>query len=365
MKLIVVAVAASVTAAGAAAPDGRLVPASQMSTPRAVQTETALEDGTVLVAGGCTNAGCELGSPESDTAEVFDPATNRFTRVGRMSGGSRDDHVAVLLRDGRVLLAGGWGASPAGPLDTTELFDPKSRSFSAGPRLGVGRGGLAAIRLLDGRVLLAGGFTGNRPTTNAAELFDPATNTIAPTGQMRVPRGGQSAALLPDGRVLVAGGMSNGRVVASAEVYDPASGRFTATGKMRIARYKTAAVTLRNGNVLVIGGSADVDGTQLFASTELYDPATRRFRTGPPMHLSRYKLTGSTVVLPTGDVLVAGGALQVELYDARRRTFRLVPGRLDHTRLFLTAAALPGGRALLVGGYDKAIRPTAATWIYR
>jgi len=367
MRLTVVGVAAGVVAglgAAAPSPSGRLAPAARMTTPRAVQTETALADGTVLIAGGCTDAGCELGSPESDTAEVFDPATNRFSRVGRM-GGSRDDHVAVLLHDGRVFIAGGWGSSPAGPLDTTELYDPATRTFSAGPRLGLGRAGMTAALLRDGRVLLAGGFTGAKPTTRLAELFDPATDTIRPTGRMTVPRGGQPATLLRDGRVLVAGGMSNGRVVASAEVYDPATGRFTRTGKMRIARYKTAGVTLRNGKALVIGGAADIDGTQLFASTELYDPKTRRFTAGPPMSYSRYKLTGSTVPLPNGDVLVAGGALQAELYDSRARRFRLVPGKLDRTRLFLTADALPGGRALLAGGYDRGIRPTAATWIYR
>ncbi len=229
----------------------------------------------------------------------------------------------------------------------------------------VARAGMAAVLLRSGLVLLAGGFTGSKSTTRYAELFDSAINTLTPTGKMTVPRGGQSAALLPDGRVLVAGGLSNGRAVASAELYDPHTGKFTRTGSMTTARYKTAAVTLRSGRVLVIGGSADIDGSQLFASTELYDPRTRSFRPGPTMRFARYKLTGSTVVLPDGNVLVAGGALQAELYDAWTRTFRLVPGRLDHTRLFLTAAALPGGRALLVGGYDKGITPTAATWIYR
>lgn len=343
---------------------GRVHPATQMSTARAVQTETALADGQVLVAGGCTVPGCDLGSPGSDTAETFDPATGRFTVTGRMHG-SRDDHVAVLLRDGRVLLAGGWGASAAGPLNTTELYDPKARTFAEGPRLGVARAAITAALLRDGRVLLAGGFTQAKPTTAYAELFDPKTNTITPTGRMTAPRGGQSATLLRDGRVLVAGGMSNGHVVASSDVYNPKTGRFTRTGRMRIARYKTAACTLRNGNALVIGGSADIDGTQLFASTELYDTKRGRFRAGPSMAFSRYKLTGSTVVLPSGNVLVAGGAIQAELYDARAKKFRLVPGRLDHTRLFLTAATLPGGRALLVGGYDKGITPTAATWIYR
>src|SRR6266540_1478622 len=164
MRSITLAVATGVLAGLAAAaplPSRQLVSGARMTTPRAAQTETALADGTVLVAGGCTNPGCELGSPESDTAEVFDPASGRFARVGRMNG-SRDDHVAVLLRDGRVLIAGGWGSSPAGPLDTTELYDPGARTFSPGPRLGAGRGGMAAVRLRDGRVLIAGGFTGNR-----------------------------------------------------------------------------------------------------------------------------------------------------------------------------------------------------------
>jgi hypothetical protein len=363
MRLVLAGLLAGAVIASQPSP-GRLHPAASMSLPRAVQTETALQDGQVLVAGGCTNAGCELGSPGSDTAEIFDPKTGQFRAAGRMHE-SRDDHVAVLLRDGRVLLAGGWGTRPDGPLRSTELYDPLSGTFSFGPLLGVGRAGMTAVLLRSGLVLLAGGFTGSKPTTRTAELFDPATNTLIASRRMTVPRGGASAALLPDGRVLVAGGLSDGRAVASAEIYDPKTDRFTRTGSMTTARYKTAAVTLRSGKVLVIGGSADIDGTQLFASTELYDPRTKRFRAGPSMHLARYKLTGSTVRLPNGDVLVAGGAIQAELYDARARGFRLVPGRLDHTRLFLTAAQLPGGRALLVGGYDKAIRPTAAAWIYR
>ena len=107
----------------------------------------------------------------SDTAEIFDPATNRFTRVGSMHG-SRDDHVAVLLRDGRVLTRA-VGRALAGPLDTTELYDPRTRTFTQGPRLGVARAAITAALLRDGRVLLAGGFTQSKPTTAYAELFDP------------------------------------------------------------------------------------------------------------------------------------------------------------------------------------------------
>ena len=79
----------------------------------------------------------------------------------------------MLLRDGRVLLAGGWGSSPAGPLDTTELYDPRTRSSVPGPSSASPVPASAAARLRDGRVLLAGGFTGNNTTTAYAELFDP------------------------------------------------------------------------------------------------------------------------------------------------------------------------------------------------
>ncbi len=107
MRLVFASLLAGAVVATPSSP-GRLHPAASMNVPRAVQTETALQDGQVLVAGGCTVPGCDLGSPGSDTAEIFDPKSGRFRPAGKMHG-SRDDHVAVLLRDGSVLLAGGWG----------------------------------------------------------------------------------------------------------------------------------------------------------------------------------------------------------------------------------------------------------------
>ena len=91
------------------------------------------------------------------------------------------------------------------------------------------RGLHVAVRLRDGRVLVAGGAS-----TASAELYDPATNRWTPTGSMSVDRHSSTATLLRDGRVLVVGGHSgNGTgVQASAELYDPASGRWTPTGRL-------------------------------------------------------------------------------------------------------------------------------------
>jgi hypothetical protein len=61
---------------------------------------------------------------------------------------------------------------------------------------------------------------------------------------------------------------------------------------------------------------------------------------------------------------VAGGAPRPEVYRFGSRSFESVRGSLDATRLLLAAAPIDGHRVLLTGGYDKAIRPTAATWLF-
>jgi hypothetical protein len=332
-----------------------------MRVPRAVHTATTLLDGRVLIAGGCTTDGCDLGSPGGATAELFDPRTLSFSPTGPLTI-SRDDHAAVLLPDGRVLLIGGWGA--AGLLASTDLYVPRTGRFTPGPTMHTPRAGFVPIALADGRILLSGGFLGNRPTTAAAELLDPKTLTLAVTGSLTVPRGAYAAARLEDGRVLVAGGLSDGKVVATAELFDPARGTFSPTGSMSIARYKGGALTLPNGDVLVVGGAGDIEGTLLYASTEVYHPASGTFSPGPTMQRARYKLPEALVPLGRGDALVAAGAPEAERFDASAASFVAIPGGLGATRLFLSAAALAGGRALLTGGYDRAIRPTAQAWLY-
>lgn len=340
---------------------GRIVPVATMAFPRAVQSSTRLDDGTILVAGGCSDLGCELGSDAGTTAELFDPRTGAFTRTGDLTG-FRDDHGAVLLSDGRVLLAGGWGID--GVLDTTEIYEPGSGRFSAGPRMTAPRAGFTPVTLADGRVLLAGGFLDNEPTTAAADLFDPANDSITRTGSMHAPRGAYAAARLADGRVLIAGGLSDGTVVATAELYDPETGRFESTGSMDVARYKAAAVTLPDGAVMVIGGAGDIEGGRVYASTEIYDPASGTFAPGPRMHRPRYKLAGSIVTLRDGSVFVAGGASDAEWFDPVDGRFDVVAGDLGGERLFLTATPLGRRSVLLMGGYDDSIVPTDQAWIF-
>ena len=67
------------------------------------------------------------------------------------------------------------------------------------------REGHMAILLPNGKVLVAGG-DGNGGFLNSAELYDPTSGTWSATGSMTRERFLTTATLLPNGKVLVPGG---------------------------------------------------------------------------------------------------------------------------------------------------------------
>jgi hypothetical protein len=326
-----------------------------MDVERAAHTATRLADGRVLVTGGIRRGEARLAS-----AEIYDQRTNDFGAAGEMAS-PRVSHTATLLRDGRVLIAGGW--DDVGQSRTAELYDPATRQFASAGSLRVARAGHTATLLRDGRVLLAGGGGLNSGSSLAtAELFVPQTGRFATTGSMRTARVGHTATRLRDGRVLLTGGTSQGRVVRSVEIYDPRSGRFTTTGPLTIRRHKHAAAPLRDGRVLVLGGSDERDWRGRYRSAEVFDPRTGRFTPTGLLSQARFKFLDAVAVLPSGAVIVAGGAQVVD----RFRSGRFVPvAQLDAARYFSTATLLRNGSLLVVGGYDQSITPTARSFLYR
>jgi Kelch motif len=333
-----------------------VVPTGSMSTPRAAHSATLLRSGDVLVAGGCVVDGCELDDRAADT-ELFDPDADRF-RAGPKLLRPRVGHAAVRLPDGRVLIAGGWAGNH--PTATTELYDPERNIFVAGPRMTSPRGGFAVAPLGKGRFLFTGGTNGARVVASA-EIFDAAGGHFLRTGSMRTPRSAHSATALGGGRVLVAGGSNRSDVVLSAtEIYR--GGQFIRTRPMTIRRYKHAAVALPGGAVLVVGGSDSRDFFGRYASSERYDPRTRRFRRVGAMAEARFKLPDAVVRTASGRVVVAGGGASVESYDPRARSFRRI-GRLGTTLSFSTATVLGDGRLLVVGGYDDRIKVSRSAWL--
>lgn len=124
-----------------------------MKTGRWLHTATLLPDGRVLIAGGR--------SPQDSvyrTAETFDPRTGRFSSTGSMREG-RQQQTATLLPDGRVLIAGGYWSDGQKwrVLASTEIYEPTTGKFGSIGSMGAPRESHAAVLLDDGRVLIASG----------------------------------------------------------------------------------------------------------------------------------------------------------------------------------------------------------------
>jgi hypothetical protein len=95
-----------------------------MNHPRSYHTLTALPDGTVLASGGATSSDGVDPSKAVMAAEIWNPVTDTWTEVDSGVRPRLYHSSAVLLPDGRVLLAGGGAFGPADNETNAEIFSP-------------------------------------------------------------------------------------------------------------------------------------------------------------------------------------------------------------------------------------------------
>ena len=171
---------------------------------RTSHTATLLDNGMVLAVGGIT-----FGAILSSGAELYDPGPFTFSGTWTPTGNPsalRFDHTAGLLRNGKVLVVGGVKSlGPTDELDSAELYDRASGKWAATGSLSTARHQHTATLLRNGQVLVAGGFKGS--TLGSSESYDPALGKWSTTAALNTARGEHSATLLQDGRVLVVGGL--------------------------------------------------------------------------------------------------------------------------------------------------------------
>lgn len=299
--------------------DDSLKPVAPMAQKRFSHVAVTLADGRVLVAGGRTTNSAATGVMLK-SAEIYDPVTDTWAATGNMNV-ARRSHTAALLRNGKVLIAGGANGvtTAAAPMASAELFDPATGLFTLIGSMGTPRLGHSATQLADGRVLITGGSdqTGTSHPTAAAEIFDPATNAFSSVGLSNFPHIAQGPALLRDGRVLMPGSYYNplgtifggGTMSDFSEVFNPASNTFSVVAPMFKKRIDIGGQLLLDGTVLVAGGVATNVGTGkltvFHSSAEVYDPMSDQWRMTGIMSAGRDEFSG--LVLDDGRVYVSGG----------------------------------------------------------
>ena len=174
----------------------RWSPTAPMAQYRRDQAAVRLLDGRVLVAGSQDNL-------TYNTVEIYQPERDKWHLAAPMTSG-RSGHSAVLLANGDVLVAGGVSQGDnSAPIELTsaEIYHPATDRWSRAASMAQVHPLETATQLDDGRVLVLGGTSRSQ-----AELYDPVSDRWSPTGPS-VARYQHTATLLRDGRVLVVGGL--------------------------------------------------------------------------------------------------------------------------------------------------------------
>ncbi len=319
--------------------------AAAMVQARQWHTSTVLKDGRVLVAGGTGASGQAL-----NTAELYNPATGKWTEAPAMNTARFSGHRATLLSSGMVLVTGGMVSGTAAT-NSAEIFDPATLKWTAVTNIPASnRARHEATLLLDGTVLLSGGMTSSTVYTNTTAIYDPVANTWTSVGNLLASRANHAAVLLPNGKVAIAGGDTT---AISVDIYDPVAKTFSSGGNMTRARNLPTATLLGDGRVLLCGS---LSGTGL-GTAEIYNPTTKTSALVATPPVARYHHTAT--LLPSGKVLFAGGLVSggtaggasgsSEVYDPATGLWT-VGAPLTGARAGHTASLLATGEVLLAGG---------------
>jgi hypothetical protein len=187
---------------------------------------------------------------------IFDPNTGRVASTGSLIK-PRDRFSTALLKNGDVLIFGGRGREHT-YIAAAELYSPASNRFTATGDLVTPASG-PAVLLPNGHVLIlkAGGqrATGVSGDFKSIQLYDPAKGTFSLAGSAYMYHP-MFATVLGNGKVLIAG-MDVGDLF-SLELYDPVTRNSVSVGRLPFRNLETSTL-LKDGRVLFTGdGLAEV-----------------------------------------------------------------------------------------------------------
>jgi glucose/arabinose dehydrogenase/N-acetylneuraminic acid mutarotase len=210
-------------------------------------------DGKLYAFGG--SSGPFTGQVKS--AAVYDPATDQWTPLPDM-GTARGGPAAAVIGT-KIYVVGGMGADGAS-LASVEVFDTTTQTWSTAPDMSIRRDNPAAAGA-DGKLYVFGGRTRNADgtavngTLDTVEMLDPATGTWTPRAPMPTGRRTMAVGRI-GGKVQLMGGELSATasgVFDANEEYDPATDTWRKLTAMRTPRHGAAAGTI-GGVVYVAGG---------------------------------------------------------------------------------------------------------------
>jgi hypothetical protein len=300
----------------------------RMQDSRAFHNAVRLQDGRIFVCGGVQGP---LGTGPYHTAvlrsaEIYDPNTNSWSSAAPMSS-FRAGSTANLMPDGRVFVAGGTKGDGQNrlfsvddllttSLRTTEIYDPVSNSWSAGPNMAQPKAGAVSVVLNNGTIMIAGGVTFTTifgipipDFSNQVSFYNPNNGNMT-ANTMREKRALFGMAKLSDGRVLIAGGAGgdifNIGPIKKTEIYKPSTGVYTNLASLNTAVVFSGCVALPDGSAVIIGGAmGDLDDPIPVRNAWRFDPNGDTITPLPDMNATHGG--HATVFTANGNITVISG----------------------------------------------------------
>ena len=262
-----------------------------MNKGRAYHSLIKLKDGSIMAIGGYSEKTCEILSNDY-TKWTFTDTINTRKYWGQN---------VVLMQDGNVLSIGGYintSNDTTGALRECEIYSYLERNWELTSKLNIGRFEHTATVLKDGRVLVTGGWTEyhGRILLNSCEIFDPTTKKWTYVQPMHYPRARHSATLLSNGKVLIVGGLQN-----YSELYNPLTNNWEVVGSVNLASGNNRAVMLKNEEYLLL--VHDVYGAR--CGWELY--SLKNFKSIYYEEFKRIISDPEVIKIDDNKVIVAGG----------------------------------------------------------
>ncbi len=281
----------------------------------------------------------------AETAEVYDPATSRWTALIPPPEARRVD-AALVLPDGRVLSFGVKpGAATRLYVSVIEAYDPDSGAWAVVGGLAESLQGIWQIEaalLPNGTVLMTGRST-SYAEDNFARVFDPSTGGVRsvdalwPTSSLY--HDSYSLTPLSDGRVL-------GINPAVAGIFDPEAETWRQIASLPGFPYGHATASLGDGQVLVLS-----EYGQLHAFNPLSNASTKL---PLPLKTSRLLARLSDDAVFVGFYSDYPGNDKAYVYEAAEARFQSVgPHFKRHSRGLRLPVLLDDGRLLLMEERSK------------
>lgn len=265
---------------------------------------------------------------------------------------------AVATDGARIYVFGG---EAPGYLNTTQIYDPATRSWSLGAPMPISASWASAAPMVDG-IHVVGGVTSSSAAVSSHWIYDPAADIWRAGPDVPTPVAGATAQVV-SGRMVVMGGIDGpSHHSANVHIYDLASGSWMAGTPVPGARINWSSAVLGGAIYGAGGGTPGINtGNELLR----YVPTSNAWTVLTPLQQPR-EAHGSGV--SGGDFCVFGGRIarsgnfntpmsSTECYEpsSGQWTFR---APLPLARQALGSVTL-GGYMYAVGGQDDVRRGTA------